>query len=279
MRCYRIEAKSKLKKWPVFNCVVTDFCYAEIHAVLDAFNGMDIVEYLTLSYSYIEQGNASSFCDRYVKLYLCCSHLSKNMADLINKYFRCSSEPSKLIKEITAAMFLINDYNAIKLLWKEVVTLLSSRYIKNVTSMALKSIITLISEIEPDKISQVDGNNMQSIESDEKEEVDYNFSLSRHYGEPLYIQSPFYKDLAKFISSFTDDETEGPVNSFYCPEFLEIFSKKYLTFLPFWSNIFKKNSNRVSNSHIESYWKILKDRFHEIKNIGNLPLSKTIKST
>lgn len=44
-----------------------------------------------------------------------------------------------------------------------------------------------------------------------------------------------------------------------------------MTYLPLWTGILKRSPKRYSNSHIENYWKILKERCNESKAVGKTP--------
>lgn len=74
-----------------------------MHAVLDAFNRMDIVSYLVSAHNNITSKKENP---NIVTLHLCVAHLMKNITSDINNHFKAQSKSNKLIKEIIASLFL-----------------------------------------------------------------------------------------------------------------------------------------------------------------------------
>lgn len=264
LRCYRSKLIKIFKRWPVFDAVTTDFSYAEIIAILDVFDGLDIIEYINKSYESLETNTVANFSERFTKVYLCCSHMSKNMSNDINSFFRSSSEASILIKEIIAAIFLIQKYETITNIWGLLCILLQTKYVTETTKTVICNITSLIIDYKPH--NSLDSNN-ELIQCEKDDDVS-----KRVLNAVMYEQSRYFQDFNELIKSDSvRDEANGPLNSFYCPELLKIFAKKYFTFLPLWGSILKPTSERHSNSHVENYWRILKDRLSCNKSIGNLP--------
>ena len=98
------------------------------------------------------------------------------------------------------------------------------------------------------------------IKIDKKEDLEETQAQdedTRHLNGTIYNQSKFYNDF-KLISESVEAEPPSkscfPVNLYYNPLFLEMFLKKYITYLPLWSNIY--HAKTLSNRHVESYFAI-----------------------
>ncbi|XP_075170138.1 uncharacterized protein LOC142242450 [Haematobia irritans] len=77
--------------------------------------------------------------------------------------------------------------------------------------------------------------------------------------------SPFTAEFQEILSNTSTLqllEVDGLENPLYCPEFLDFMLKKYVAFLPFWTNIIgyhvSNKKERVSNGPIEVHYKNLK---------------------
>lgn len=273
LRSFRIQIIKKFKRWPIFDAVVTDFSYAEIFAILDVFNGIDIVQYLNKTFEFVEQKKIEEFSNEHTKIYLCCSHLSHNIAKDINIYFEKFSEARNLIREIIASFFIISRIDTIENIWSKLCIILYSKVVTETTKCALEEIVDIIASYKTANINEFENYDRNENKSEWSENDEYVTDVKRKLNDTLYLQSPYYK-LFKRIADDATINTEirdGPTNAFFCPEMVTIILKKYMTFLPFWSGIMKTSDKRFSNSHIENYWKILKERFRESKSIGKLP--------
>lgn len=256
LRSFKLQCIKQIKKWPFFDAMVTDFCYPEIFAVLEIFNGMDLIEYLNHTYKCITENNVDNFSEKYVKLYLCCSHMTHNMYRDVNNVVDKGSDPSRILKQILASMFLTNSYDKIIKIWTYLCRIMNSKYVSSATQESIAAIIMEAVEFN-------------SIIDSTYDKCDENIDGKRDFSAVMYKQSPYYKDCARILKNTEDPSNEtGPVNALYAPAFLELFLKKYITYLPMWSGILKKIEKRHSNSHVENYWRILKDRLNNEHSIG-----------
>lgn len=122
----------------MFDGIVIDYSYAEMFAILDVFNGMDFIEYLNKCYNNMNSDHSEEFSMRYVKIYLCCSHISKNMADDIHSFFQPSSEVAVILKEIFSCFIIIKDYNIITSIWRDIVIILMLKFVTKKLQMHWK---------------------------------------------------------------------------------------------------------------------------------------------
>lgn len=155
LKSFRNYVEKDLKMWPIFKSVVEDFSFAEINAVLDAFNRIDIVKYLNVCYNLVTKFKDAK---NLVKLHLCVSHFMHNMTADVNKYFKKKIKNLRILKEIVASLYLIASYDDIKTTWRELCVLMKCKFECLATENALSNII---------QNSQIDSSFMESLETDE----------------------------------------------------------------------------------------------------------------
>lgn len=91
-------------KWPIFGKVVTDFSFANIHAIVKVCNAMNLVDYLTLSYNIVV--GKVNFPKNLVTLHLCCAHFMKMVAKDVDGHYT-NFETAMTIKDLLAICITI----------------------------------------------------------------------------------------------------------------------------------------------------------------------------
>ncbi|CAH1116349.1 unnamed protein product [Phaedon cochleariae] len=101
-------------KWPTFGAVVsvvTDFSFANIHAIFRACNKTNSMEYLDLTYK-IASDEVDHPKDLVTK-HLCCAHLMKNFSKGINDCFT-DNEVREFYKDIMASVMNMDFFSDIE---------------------------------------------------------------------------------------------------------------------------------------------------------------------
>lgn len=254
---FRIYLEKEFKFWPIFQNIVIDFSFAEINSTVEAFNRIDIVQYINEAYHSLHTQD-SNFKSKYVKIILCSNHLMNNMSRDVCKHFPKYYRGTQILKSILAYFIVENNYVQLKEIFKNLVILLKSKYISKQTVESMENIL---------KISNENINFSDDVEKD----CDAISVETRDLENTIYNQSLFYKEFNEISKTITIDPTfSGGVNYMYNPQFLEIFLKKYIAYLPMVSKIVL-DCNKYSNSHVENYFKIIKKRFKEDPIVGKLP--------
>jgi hypothetical protein len=76
---YKSNFLKKHNVWPPFDRIVTDFSMANLIAINTAFNNLNLLDYLEIAFEAVTNGKD---LDEIIKIHLCRSHLTKNMAAL-----------------------------------------------------------------------------------------------------------------------------------------------------------------------------------------------------
>lgn len=258
LRSFRFYIERELKSWPIINTIVTDFSFAQLNAILDAFNRMDVVEYLNLQYEFALKGVKNK---NIVNIHLCVAHLMHCIASDVNDHYRIGSKPNKVIKEVFASIILAKDYNEVKKIWTNMSIVFKNKFITSVVIDALSS------------ISSISGK-LSSIKMENQTELFniVNENDNRTYNKTLYSQSPFYRDfnaISDSIEPIDDKSSYKNLNLFYDPVFMQKILKKYISYLPFYCGVF--HSEKQSNSYVENYFGLLRRRCKNSLHLGKLP--------
>lgn len=141
LRKFRHFVTNGVKQWPVFNRVVTDESWVQLHALCEDWNFMSFTNYIKITHNWANQIKTAIDRTELVIITLCTAHKIKNIVKDVHQFL--SSSNSKLIIEILASMVNINSYTTIKTIWALLSLILKSqRLTKNV-----KDAINSISEI------------------------------------------------------------------------------------------------------------------------------------
>lgn len=95
---FRIFAEEK-GKWPIFQGVVTDFSFANLHAISKACNWLTLSEYIEETFQILT--NIKKISSKLVTIHLCTAHVMKMFCKDIDDFFK--DEPVKLfLKDVMA---------------------------------------------------------------------------------------------------------------------------------------------------------------------------------
>lgn len=210
-------------KWPVFSSVVSDFSFANIHALTRAFNGMDLKEYLKISFE-IACGK-TKLPNKLITIHLCCSHFMKMFSKDIDQEYSDKSVACT-IKSLLASCVKMTNINVITDWFLNAATLFSSPYFdKNVKSayeLLLSTAIYPNPEIEEENL-----NSSIIFQNTEFNNVDQKI---------LYKSSPFYHYFTEILGNVVISEN-GPKNPYFNKTFFDLLLTKYIPYIALWSGL------------------------------------------
>lgn len=210
-------------KWPIFSTVVTDFSFALMNAIICVWMKMeDLSQYVNAMYENLENDK------HHFKLHLktCSNHLIKNMSDEFSKVFESKSRIKSWYMNAVASVFNKTSLESVDIWWECILIVCLSRF----SNEYVKVCISNLREDEYND-SHLDSN------------FESNFNVDEETYKTLYGKSKFFlhfkaifDNVWKSVENAICPSTEE--NIYYNPKVADILLKKYLPFLPLWSNIF-----------------------------------------
>ncbi|CAH1119478.1 unnamed protein product [Phaedon cochleariae] len=229
--------------WPAFSGVVSDFSFANLHAISKAFNRCSLLEYLQKCYILNENGQNLKD-ESLVGVHLCCAHYMKMVAKDVNNLAKNETQHT-FLKDLIAALILMKTIREFDIAIKYVYILLKTEFVNRDTEIAIYSLRMHLSK-------KAD----QDHFDDEKLD-DYETNNSKSDG--LMKSSPYYKRFSQITNSIKlDNSTGAEDNPFYNDAFMDLILYKYLPLCPLWSALMLTDECSVSNSVVENYFGQLK---------------------
>lgn len=262
LKCFLRFAEEKSKrKMMWFHEIVTDKSFANIGAILQAFNDMTLSRYLETCWNILMNDDKPTL-KKLVVVRLCSSHTTKTMMDEIRKHFK-NKTVALTICSIIGNMFNIKRFNNLL------------KYIVQV----LFSFMSPFRGPEMNKVRMECSELLQSLHQDEStplsefEEIwpegNPSQTHEKHHGS-IYSNSKFYKYFLSAMNEFKIDEV-GDENPFFSPQFAHMFVKNHLSYLPLWTNVMSclrdENQPRANNGAIEGYNNLHKRRVKEAAQV------------
>lgn len=262
-RCFLEENN----KWPLFGGVVTDFSFANIHAISRACNRQTLIEYLTTCMTICkgEQMKPTSF----ITIHLCCAHFMKMVSKDID-HLGTNELQNKLFKDLIASCILMDALGEINIFFVNLVVLLKSPFYNDMVKKSHENLLRNCSNKNiTDFVNSVSASSTNTdIPVDEDD--------SKKFG--LFRNSPFYVHFFKIMSNIQISYVSTVANPYLNEKFLTIVLNKYLPYCPLWSGIILKYSSdmpRVSNAPIENFFGYVKNQMLEGER--NLKCSRVIR--
>lgn len=243
----------------IFHEVVTDKSFANIGAILRAFNSMTLTEYLHKSseIARLPDKTAQKKMLRGITVVrLCSSHTCKTMRDLVRDHFK-EIATAEIICELIGHMFNITDF-------------------KMLLEYCSNFLFAMLSPIAGCKLKAAGNENINIVRATLgldlfKQNVDEaSDGMRQHYSDTnfdniqhsaIYKSSYVYKKLEATMNEFSYD-TEGSRNSFYSSAFAVKFLKCHLAYILLWGNVMSAIRNpdapRANNGYIENSFKTKK---------------------
>lgn len=255
-------------KWPIFGGVVTDFSFANIHAIVRACNQMDLVTYLNVAFDIATCKNEIS--DSIITIHLCCAHFMKMISRHVDENFPDKKNAS-IIKDFIATCITSKSLNDISQWFLNINILLHAQfYDKNVKKAfeTLSQMRYTHSSYESETLETT-----TSIPETDKE--------NNKNDQALYSKSPFYNYFKQLLStSAVIVSNEGIENPFQSKVFFELLLKSYMPYVPLWTALLIRDcyaKNRFSNAYVENYFLHLK--LNILEGDKNLRISRFLRKS
>lgn len=253
------------KKWPVFGAVVTDFSFANIHAITKSCNRLNLTEYLNVAWDIVT--TRKEMHSSFVTIHLCCAHFMKMVTkDISDHYSRADSNVSLFIKNVFAQCVQFQSLDIITEWAVNFYILIHSPGFDVEVERAYKVLKNLLADETYEDYEFKD-----VVKTDSQEKFD-------KQNQPLFKTSPFWKYFDSASKTLQFPSRDSKINPFYNYPFSEILLNKYLPYCPLWSGILIREcymTNRFSNSYVENYFGFLKN--HLLRCEKNLKPSRFIR--
>lgn len=283
LREYKHEYHKKFpqKKWPIKH-LTGDFSFAILNAVSVEWNNMKLIIYINTVYKLVNDEISlddveSSGIVTFIQL--CCGHLSKTHANDVNKHYPTMDASNQaILKEVFAGMCDMSSLDDLREVWKLLSTLLLSKYVNNDVESALEKLAEMIIDSKQRRKTAEDAStaadNSTDSDSDNGSHPDNQVEKlpdDTHEYKTMYEQSSFYQSFKAITFQGEFDTTSGSTNSFYSVEYADVFLKKYISVICFWTCLTQER--RSANSNVECHFKNTKTRAsHREPHIGSVPL-------
>lgn len=234
-------------KWPLFKHVVTDFSFALLNSICYYWNNMSLEDYINATYQHVIHEDEMS--RDVVLLHLCCAHFTKMIINDVNRNSNLSDKRKQELKELLVAAINMNSYDKLKLWFKHISFVLLAKVATPNIKNHLQNLIETCTESKTTNLSE-EVYKAPDHTLLKKEMIQYKNSM--YYKDFITI----YHQVVEEISEYDSNE-ESP-NAYYDPAFLRIILKKYIPYLPLWSDIMSTNC-RFSNACVENWHDIVKN--------------------
>lgn len=246
--------------WPLFSNVVTDFSYAQMHALSIGWNGFSsIFDYLDWCYSVlIENKNVS----KVTIVNVCVNHYTKIIVNHVYTYFKVSSDAVKPkdVKKVNnciidwiCLLFNMDTIQGIIYWFNLFATILLSRTKTPEVEFALN----VLQDKCKDNFLPLNENEVTEGFVSEQDFCKFETSKSKLY----YMFHRIKEEIKSLLICNSNHSTE--LNEYFSEEYLESFLLKCVPFMPLWTPVMNnKVSNgvlvRQSNATVESWFKTVK---------------------
>lgn len=260
---------------PMFHEIVSDKSFANIGAILKAFNNQSLTEYLEVCWAILTahtkpaKRKAKEQLESLVAVRLCSSHTCKTMNDLVHRHFK-DKEMVFTICTMIGPLFNFGELEdalsyAECLLYSLTAPKRGCEFGK-IAETSRKLLTTAQSNFAVD-----DGENLFQEEHDDDDISlpEYDMSLQNYkQHQAIYRTSKCFQRLDEYLENCRYDRS-GEENKFFSPAFARAFLKNHLSYLILWGNMMSyqrcKTTPRANNGSIENYFRQKKDIFREDK--------------
>ena len=214
--------------WPIFGGVVTDFSFANVHAILKAFNNQTIKDYLEICMKVCTSDD--ELLNSTTTIHLCCAHFLKMVAKDVNENVN-NIQHRELFKEIIACCVLLNDLSTISFWFENLVFILNEPFKNNLFQIGFNNLIKLSRDnnMIKDLLKHV---NQEKTDAEIEEETDIKQT------DVIYKSSPFYQRFKRILDKYqTTASSTYEINPYHNRPFLELILIKYMPYCPLWSGI------------------------------------------
>ncbi|CAH1170962.1 unnamed protein product [Phaedon cochleariae] len=269
---FRVFCEEQNNKWPVFGAVVTDFSFANIHAICKACNRINLLEYLDVTFKIAF--DKVVLPENIVTIHLCCAHLMKNFSKDINECFT-DYEVREFYKDVMASVINMELFNDIEDCFQSMSVLLLSP----VTTKIVREHLNILLRSRNDHSIDLDIKFRECDIASSEHVYENDGKRGLHKSSIFYVH--FYKlfekmsEIHKFSSCI-----EGPTNKYYSQKFFDLLLSKYLPFCPLWTGVILRKRRaelHFSNSYVENYFGHLKNNV--LNGNKNLKCSRYLRKS
>ena len=167
--------------------IVVDWSWAEMNAIVMAFNRMTIKEYLQLTFLIMTTNENNSKLKNVVILLECSSHLTKTMKSDTKKFFT-DYKLRSVVYEIMGKFFDCETWAELLNIMKNFIIIFTSSSYDNNVKESLK-----VMEKFKDNSSSNDDITNSNDDSEESEDEQNEMAFERRDQKEIYKDSPFYQ--------------------------------------------------------------------------------------
>ncbi|CAF1077539.1 unnamed protein product [Brachionus calyciflorus] len=280
----------KFSLFPFFQkpkLIVTDFSWANIHAISKSFNNMEIIDYIVLTFKIMVEAKFYMRTSIKTLIYLCSTHFLKNIIDESDKVIRknASEDGYQIRKRFIKSFILLQNCDDFEKFCKLLISIKNVFLNKKKDQKYLLAIANLTlaqKELDFDFLKNM--NFPPKKENNDAEEIPKIFFVENK--NINYVNdSPFTEYFKNLLESNENQDLEKidiEENLYYNPDLFRIITKR-LHILPLWSAIlfrnFELDKTRYSNNAVERWFgyfknKILMTNKRSNKQLINVEQSK-----
>lgn len=252
-----------LNKFP--KIIVLDFTWANINAILEAFNKVTIFQYIQWAEELICKGNYKVNNLMNVKIFLCSTHFLKIIINKVKK--AKTSIDIQISKDFIVCFSLLQNSKLLKQFEDLLVDLLYIFTSKFLNEEIIERLNRVKQKIK-DRDSDIKYEQIKEFNDEKTEIVSY---FTNDHVESLIKNSPFTKHFATLLfvhkEKIKNIKDNGFSNNYYYPKLFKIIEDK-LYILPLWTGIllnfetipyFDVIDTRISNNSVENYFNNLRN--------------------
>lgn len=229
--------------WPIKNCVAENN-FKFVSGVCLGWNKMELMTYINHTFSLVSGLLNESELNAFgIKTWLKFNNIDvhkENSKDLCKYYVELESSKQQQLEDIFVAMCMCSDISLLGTMWKNLSTILLSKYLTDKVRNALES-LTLV-----------------PVEDSYCEEMVYDYQklpedMNSNEAFNAFQNSDFFHHFQSLTHRKTISVNVGPTNVFYCEEYSEVFLKKYLSIAPLWTGLAYTHidSNTIGIQHLK----------------------------
>ena len=229
---------------------VSDFSFANIHAILAVFNQTKIKEYIEVLYKCSLKNEDIPFG---TILTICENHLLPSFL-----LFARNLHSDKLVADtLVAGLLKVLEADSLATALKVFENLAIIHCSKEISEEARKNIKELVLNNDDTPPGDIIGD----FGDDAPEEDDVRFGNRKGLRE----NSPYYKVFKKILDKVLENNrTTQTSNRFFAPKLMLAMTKQYLSLFPLFSASSLPDKKLTTNSYIELYWKDQRRILHNI---------------
>ena len=216
---------------------VSDFSFANIHAILEVFNKMKIGEYLEIAYACSLKNDGFPFS---TILVICENHFMPSLL----QYARNLHSEKTIADTVVAGMMQVFQADSLEKALQVFRTLVDIHCSPEIDQKARE-------RVKEANFADVIGY-IEDFGDDAPTEDDLKYGSRKG----LRINSPFFKLFNKILEKkVSSNENRKITNKFFAPKLMAGLTKQYLSLFPILSASMLPDKTLKTNSYVELYWK------------------------